>query len=233
MPTPSIFDQLVTQGNLDIAQEKEEKENNFAKKLGALLANVRNGDLSYDILDRLGEFFEDPSKSINSGTMPLAIGSGNGTIDELAAVQILVDSDNLPDGVKRAIQRVIAQPADPMRIAVESDGTPTEFIRMQRAITDLTAETLSLKKDIQDSEDELAAAKQNPAGTMVTATINASAEAIHTILEKGKARQAGLLVNPTYTLPEADYKELVEKVNQLRDASKVAAPKPAPPKRKP
>jgi hypothetical protein len=227
--TPALFNQLVVKGGQLIGASHTKQNLDFEDALATFASDVENGRVPRSRLLEATAFFQNLTQPNAAGTTPLAVGSGNGTFDELAAVQVLVNSDKLTIGVKRVIQRVLAEASDPMRIAVESDGTPSDLILTRKANTDLTAETLSLKKDIQDSRDELAMAKQSPAGTMATAIVSAGAEAMHTILGKGKVRQ-GILLNPAFTLSEADYLLLIEANNKLLDASKVTAPKSAAPK---
>lgn len=213
----------------------------------AALALIAVGDeateteLNLGINTRVAEFGKRVS-AVKAGSLPLTALDLDGTVqsaagalpgattqpvDENAALQVIMASSNVPQGVKAAIVRIIT-PSDPNHIEVASDGTPTELVNTirERDIQKADKETAQRELKEERDPDKAGSLAKKLADAQATPAVPADSVAktvIKELLEneefaKVKTAKNGTFGSNDVKIKDADADEIKEVLQKLEQA---------------
>lgn len=135
----ALVAQLIQQGDAAIQTDIDEKNDAAATAVSKLFSLVNAGKLDVSVLDSLIAFAENPT----SPTGTKAIGSGGVNSAETDAANVLMGTDKLSDGVKKALRKLLEG-----TLKVDDEGNP--------AVT--SASDPKKLKDLEDENTKLNAA---------------------------------------------------------------------------
>ena len=139
-----------------------DKANAFVMELEDRLDGMTTTEQS-SLLDRLAAVVSDKDSTAaftagiyaqqSNGQPAAQLGAGSSSANpEDDALQVIMASTRVPQGVKAAIVRVIT-PSDPAFIDVESDGTPKAFRAAERERDVVKTERDEARQELQDERD--------------------------------------------------------------------------------
>lgn len=166
-PTPAdMFRQMAEQGQTSLDDQMADKGGLAYLAVQRLFAQVKAGKIEVTVLDQLADWADNPSQGSPTSQQPAALGSSTqggsqptpvdlSEISETDAYSVLQSSDQISNGVKAALRRIL-NPRDPNPIGVDDDGTPTKLADATAQRDTFMNERDSARNEKRDAERELA-----------------------------------------------------------------------------
>ncbi|MEO5691051.1 MAG: hypothetical protein ABIQ64_02595 [Candidatus Saccharimonadales bacterium] len=157
----------------------------------------------------------------STGSPAKAIGAGTSTKSpEESALDTIMASPSVPDGVKMAIQRIIT-PGPPDYIKVENDGTPSEIVSLRKQVTDLTNQRDTTMSNLLDEKDptkkgSLAEQLQEAKATPATPADMVKKDDILPLVDELKA-SANKLSSSRTSAEVKGKDELLDKIDEINE----------------
>jgi hypothetical protein len=211
-----------------------DKANAFVMELEDRLDGMTTTEQS-SLLDRLAAVVSDKDSTAaftagiyaqqSNGQPAAQLGAGSSSANpEDDALQVIMASTRVPQGVKAAIVRVIT-PSDPAFIDVESDGTPKAFRAAERERDAVKTERDEARQELQDERDpnksgslakQLAAAQAAAtAGGLDPTKVDAVKTALTTAeIEFGKRKSRAM--GPGFVISDDQAQAVTDSLAQMR-----------------
>lgn len=212
-----------------------DKANAFVMELEDRLDGMTTTEQS-SLLDRLAAVVSDKDSTAaftagiyaqqSNGQPAAQLGAGSSSANpEDDALQVIMASTRVPQGVKAAIVRVIT-PSDPAFIDVESDGTPKAFRAAERERDAVKTERDEARQELQDERDpnksgslakQLATAQAAAAagGGLDQAEVDAAKAALNTA-EIEFAKRKPRAMGPGFVISDDQAQAVTDSLAQMR-----------------